>query len=216
MPSRTPKTTAAPWVPDHGGLAELQRASKDCRGCDLWRHATRTVFGEGPAHPDVFFVGEQPGDKEDLAGHPFVGPAGRVLDEALAAVGIDRRRTYVTNAVKHFKNEPRGKRRIHKKPSDAEIDACHPWLEHELAAIDPPLVIALGATAIRALAGHALPILANRGRLLELTPTTHMLVTVHPSYLLRVPPEAQDAEYAKFVADLKVAVQYARKHGLDL
>jgi len=197
-------------------LDAARAQARDCTACELYKNATQTVFGEGPRDARVVIVGEQPGDVEDIQGHPFVGPAGRVLDRALADAGIDRSRVYVTNAVKHFKNEPRGKRRIHKKPSDAEIDACHPWLEHELAAIDPPLVIALGATAIRALAGHALPILANRGRLLELTPTTHMLVTVHPSYLLRVPPEAQDAEYAKFVADLKVAVQYARKHGLDL
>ena len=197
-------------------LDAARAQARDCTACDLYKNATQTVFGEGPRDARVVIVGEQPGDVEDIQGHPFVGPAGRVLDRALADAGIDRSRVYVTNAVKHFKNEPRGKRRIHKKPSDAEIDACHPWLEHELAAIDPPLVIALGATAIRALAGHALPILANRGRLLELTPTTHMLVTVHPSYLLRVPPEAQDTEYAKFVADLKVAVQYARKHGLDL
>ena len=197
-------------------LDAARAQARDCTACELYKNATQTVFGEGPRDARVVIVGEQPGDAEDIQGHPFVGPAGRVLDRALADAGIDRSRVYVTNAVKHFKNEPRGKRRIHKKPSDAEIDACHPWLEHELAAIDPPLVIALGATAIRALAGHALPILANRGRLLELTPATRMLVTVHPSYLLRVPPEAQDTEYAKFIADLKVAVQYARKHGLDL
>ena len=197
-------------------LDAARAQARDCTACELYKNATQTVFGEGPRDARVVIVGEQPGDAEDIQGHPFVGPAGRVLDRALADAGIDRSRVYVTNAVKHFKHEPRGKRRIHKKPSDAEIDACHPWLEHELAAIDPPLVIALGATAIRALAGHALPILANRGRLLELTPTTRMLVTVHPSYLLRVPPEAQETEYAKFVADLKVAVQYARKHGLDL
>jgi uracil-DNA glycosylase family protein len=197
-------------------LDAARAQARDCTACELYKNATQTVFGEGPRDARVVIVGEQPGDVEDIQGHPFVGPAGRVLDRALADAGIDRSRVYVTNAVKHFKNEPRGKRRIHKKPSDAEIDACHPWLEHELAAIDPPLVIALGATAIRALAGHALPILANRGRLLELTPMMRMLVTVHPSYLLRVPPEAQDTEYAKFVADLKVAVQYARKHGLDL
>jgi uracil-DNA glycosylase len=213
MVTRRRPTTAVEIPLD---LDAARAQARDCTACELYKNATQTVFGEGPRDARVVIVGEQPGDVEDIQGHPFVGPAGRVLDRALADAGIDRSRVYVTNAVKHFKNEPRGKRRIHKKPSDAEIDACHPWLEHELAAIDPPLVIALGATAIRALAGHALPILANRGRLLELTPTTHMLVTVHPSYLLRVPPEAQDAEYAKFVADLKVAVQYARKHGLDL
>jgi uracil-DNA glycosylase len=213
MVTRRRPTTAVEIPLD---LDAARAQARDCTACDLYKNATQTVFGEGPRDARVVIVGEQPGDVEDIQGHPFVGPAGRVLDRALADAGIDRSRVYITNAVKHFKNEPRGKRRIHKKPSDAEIDACHPWLEHELAAIDPSLVIALGATAIRALAGHALPILANRGRLLELTPTTRMLVTVHPSYLLRVPPEAQDTEYAKFVADLKVAVQYARKHGLDL
>ena len=213
MVTRRRPTTAVEIPLD---LDAARAQARDCTACELYKNATQTVFGEGPRDARVVIVGEQPGDVEDIQGHPFVGPAGRVLDRALADAGIDRSRVYVTNAVKHFKNEPRGKRRIHKKPSDAEIDACHPWLEHELAAIDPPLVIALGATAIRALAGHALPILANRGRLLELKPTTRMLVTVHPSYLLRVPPEAQDTEYAKFVADLKVAVQYARKHGLDL
>ena len=213
MVTRRRPTTAVEIPLD---LDAARAQARDCTACELYKNATQTVFGEGPRDARVVIVGEQPGDVEDIQGHPFVGPAGRVLDRALADAGIDRSRVYVTNAVKHFKNEPRGKRRIHKKPSDAEIDACHPWLEHELAAIDPPLVIALGATAIRALAGHALPILANRGRLLELKPTTRMLVTVHPSYLLRVPPESQDTEYAKFVADLKVAVQYARKHGLDL
>ncbi len=213
MVTRRRPTTAVEIPLD---LDAARAQARDCTACELYKNATQTVFGEGPRDARVVIVGEQPGDVEDTQGHPFVGPAGRVLDRALADAGIDRSRVYVTNAVKHFKNEPRGKRRIHKKPSDAEIDACHPWLEHELAAIDPPLVIALGATAIRALAGHALPILANRGRLLELKPTTRMLVTVHPSYLLRVPPESQDTEYAKFVADLKVAVQYARKHGLDL
>lgn len=197
-------------------LDAARRQAHDCTACDLYKFATQTVFGEGPRDARVVIVGEQPGDQEDLAGHPFVGPAGRVLDRALADAGISRTRVYVTNAVKHFKNEPRGKRRIHKKPSDAEIDACHPWLEHELAAIDPPLVIALGATAIRSVLGRALPILANRGTLVELTPTTRVLITVHPSYLLRVPPEAREAEYARFVADLKVAVRHARAHGLDL
>ncbi len=191
--------------------ARLQ--ARDCTACDLYKNATQTVFGEGPRDARVVVVGEQPGDAEDIQGRPFVGPAGRVLDRALADAGIDRSRVYVTNAVKHFKNEPRGKRRLHKKPSDAEIDACNPWLEHELAAISPPLIIALGATAVRGVFGHALPILANRGKLIELTPTVRVLVTVHPSYLLRVPPEAQDTEYAKFVADLKLAVRYAREQG---
>ena len=155
MPSRTPKTTAATWVPDHGGLTELQRASTP-RG--------QTVFGEGPAHPDVFFVGEQPGDKEDLAGHPFVGPAGRVLDEGLAAVGIDRRRTYVTNAVKHFKFERgTGQRRIHAKPNQLEIQACRPWLEAELSVLRPRVLVCLGSTAAQALLGRTFRVTIHRG-----------------------------------------------------
>jgi DNA polymerase len=208
------KTASAREIPLDLDAARAQ--ARNCTACDLYQFATQTVFGEGPRDASVVIVGEQPGDQEDLAGHPFVGPAGRVLDRALADAGIARARVYVTNAVKHFKNEPRGKRRIHKKPSEAEIDACHPWLEHELAAIAPPLVIALGATAIRAVLGRALPILANRGQLVELTPATRVLLTVHPSYLLRVPPENRDAEYARFVADLKEAVRYANKQGFRL
>lgn len=216
MATRRKPATAAevPHIPLDLDAARAQ--ARGCTACPLYRNATQTVFGEGPRDAQVVIVGEQPGDQEDLAGHPFVGPAGRVLDQALAAAGIARARVYVTNAVKHFKNEPRGKRRIHKKPSDAEIDACHPWLEHELAAIAPPLVIALGATAVRGVFGRALPILANRGRLIALNDATQVLVTVHPSYLLRVPPENREAEFAKFVADLKAAVRYARKHGIDL
>jgi uracil-DNA glycosylase family protein len=213
MATRRRPATAAEIPLD---LDAARAQARDCTACDLYRNATQTVFGEGPRDAQVVVVGEQPGDQEDLQGHPFVGPAGRVLDEALAAAGIARAKVYVTNAVKHFKNEPRGKRRIHKKPSDAEIDACHPWLEHELAAIAPPLVIALGATAVRALFGRALPILANRGKLVALNDTTQVLVTVHPSYLLRVPPENRDAETAQFVADLKAAVRHARGHGIDL
>jgi DNA polymerase len=202
------KATAAEIPLDINAAREQAR---DCTACPLYKNATQTVFGEGPDDARVVVVGEQPGDQEDLQGHPFVGPAGRVLDQALHAAGIDRTRLYVTNAVKHFKNEPRGKRRIHKKPSDMEIDACHPWLAHELAAIQPPLVIALGATAIRGIFGRALPVLANRGKLIELNPTTQVLITVHPSMILRVPPENRDAEFDKFVADMKVAARFLGK-----
>jgi uracil-DNA glycosylase len=191
--------------------------ARDCQACDLYKNATQTVFGEGPRDAKIVVVGEQPGDQEDIAGHPFVGPAGRMLDRALADAGIDRPRVYVTNAVKHFKNEPRGKRRLHKKPSDAEVDACHPWLEHELAGIAPALVIALGATAIRGLIGKAMPVLANRGKVIDFqsepAPPMRLLITVHPSMLLRVPPEDREAAYAQFVADLKVAAKLARKEG---
>jgi DNA polymerase len=199
----------------HPALDALRAESRACTACELFRHATQTVFGEGPRDARVMLVGEQPGDAEDLQGRPFVGPAGRVLDAALAAAGIDRARVYVTNAVKHFKHELRGKRRLHKKPADAEIDACHRWLEAELAALAPPLVIALGATAVRALLGRALPVLAQRGTLHALG-AAQVLVTVHPSYLLRLPPEARAAETAKFVADLEVAVRHARAHGIDI
>ena len=205
MPPRTPKTTAAPWVPDHGGLAELQQASKDCQGCDLFRNATQTVFGEGPAHPDVVFVGEQPGDKEDLAGHPFVGPAGRVLDEALAAVGIDRRRCYVTNAVKHFKFERRsGQRRIHAKPNQLEIQACRPWLEAELTVLRPTVLVCLGSTAAQALLGRTFRVTIHRGEWVPSTLAPHVLATVHPSSILRAPDEAARAEAMEaFISDLR-------------
>ena len=162
----------------------------------------------------MMLVGEQPGDQEDLAGRPFVGPAGQLLDRALTAAGIKRSEVYVTNAVKHFKYELRGKRRLHKKPAELEIAACHAWYESEVATVQPALIVALGATAVRAVLGHALPILANRGTLIEphneLLPSTRALVTVHPSYLLRVLPEARDAEFGKFVEDLKIAAKYLR------
>jgi len=205
MPPRMPKTTAAPWVPDHAGLAELQRASHDCRGCDLWRRATQTVFGEGPAHPEVVFVGEQPGDKEDLAGHPFVGPAGRVLDEAVAAVGIDRRHTYVTNAVKHFKFERgSGQRRIHAKPNQLEIQACRPWLDAELSALRPRALVCLGSTAAQALLGRTFRVTAHRGEWISSPLAPHVLATVHPSSILRAPDEAARAEAMEaFISDLR-------------
>src|SRR3954467_4123307 len=148
-------------------LAKVRSAAKTCRNCDLWRHATQTVFGEGPDRAQVMLVGEQPGDAEDLAGHPFVGPAGRLLDTALAEAGIDRRTVYVTNVVKHFKWEPRGKRRIHAKPNAAEIGACRPWLEVEIALVKPRILICLGATAAQALLGKAFKVSKQRGEFLE-------------------------------------------------
>jgi len=205
MPPRTPKTTAAPWVPDHGGLAALQRASHDCRGCDLWRNATQTVFGEGPAHPDLVLVGEQPGDKEDLAGHPFIGPAGRVLDEALEAVGIDRSRAYVTNAVKHFKWERgSGQRRIHAKPNQMEIQACRPWLEAELSVLRPTVLVCLGSTAAQALLGPTFRVTVHRGEWVPSPLAPHVLATVHPSSILRAPDEGARAEAMQaFIRDLR-------------
>jgi uracil-DNA glycosylase len=205
MPPRTAKTTAAPWVPDDGGLGTLQRAAKECQGCDLWRNATQTVFGEGPVHPDVMFVGEQPGDKEDLAGHPFVGPAGRVLDEALAAVGIDRRRSYVTNAVKHFKWERgSGQRRIHAKPNQLEIQACRPWLEAELRVLRPKVLVCLGSTAAQALLGRTFRVTVHRGQWVPSPLATNVLATVHPSSILRAPDEAARAKAMEaFIDDLR-------------
>lgn len=201
------KTSAAPFVPHTRSLPVLAKASKRCEGCDLYKHATQTVFGAGPADADVVFVGEQPGDAEDLQGAPFVGPAGRLLDRALADAGIDRGKVYVTNAVKHFKFEERGKRRIHKKPAASEIAACHPWLEAELATIKPKLVVALGATAALALAGKNFRITRDRGRFFDHPVAGAMLATLHPSALLRFPdPEQRQQEYSRFVGDLR-AVQ---------
>ena len=153
-------------------------------------------------------VGEQPGDQEDLAGRPFVGPAGRLLDRALADAGIERGKVYVTNAVKHFKYEPRGKRRIHKKPADAEIEACHQWLEREIELVAPQLIVALGATAARALTGRATPVERNRGKLMEFSAGTRLLISVHPSMLLRIPDEYKAAAYRRFVQDLKLAARF--------
>jgi DNA polymerase len=186
-------------------LQSLRQAASGCRACPLWKPATQTVFGEGPSDARMLLVGEQPGDQEDLSGRPFVGPAGRLLDRALTQAGISRTSVYVTNAVKHFKFVLRGKRRLHKKPADAEIAACHDWLERELALIRPRLVIALGATAARALLGRPTPIQSNRRKLLELSPGIALVVTVHPSFLLRVPDENRADEYARFVADLRFA-----------
>jgi uracil-DNA glycosylase family protein len=181
-----------------------------CTRCDLYRNATQTVFGEGSADAALMLVGEQPGDQEDLAGLPFVGPAGKVLDQALEAADIDRNAVYITNAVKHFKNEPRGKRRIHKKPDTSEIDACRWWLENEFDIIHPRVVVALGATAARAVMGKAMTINANRGRLMALPGDAKALITVHPSYLLRLQEERDKRrEFDLLVKDLRVAAKAA-------
>ena len=193
-------------------LDSLREQASTCRACPLWKDATQTVFGEGPPHARLMLVGEQPGDKEDLAGHPFVGPAGQMLDRALEEAGIDRATVYVTNAVKHFKFFPRGKFRLHQKPTTPEIKACRPWYERELAAIKPELVVALGATAAQCVFGKTTPINKNRGRLIDLADGISALVTVHPSYLLRLPDEAAKAsEYERFVDDLKIAAEHYRK-----
>jgi DNA polymerase len=193
-------------------LKILRQQAVDCRACPLWKNATQTVFGEGPQHAQIMLVGEQPGDKEDLAGKPFVGPAGLMLDRALEEAGIDRKRTYVTNAVKHFKFVPRGKIRLHQKPTTPEIKACRQWYERELISIRPDLVVAMGATAAQSVFGKMTPINKNRGRLIDLADGIKALVTVHPSYLLRQPDaEAKAREYARFIADLKIAAEMLRK-----
>jgi uracil-DNA glycosylase family protein len=193
-------------------LKILRDEAAGCRACHLWKEATRTVFGEGPQHAQVMLVGEQPGDKEDLAGKPFVGPAGQMLDRALEEAGIDRAKVYVTNAVKHFKFVPRGKIRLHQKPNTAEIRACRPWYERELQSIQPDLVVAMGATAAQSVFGRITPINKNRGRLIDLDDGTKALVTVHPSYLLRLPDaEARAREYKRFVDDLRIAARLLRK-----
>ena len=193
-------------------LQILREEATHCRACPLWKDATQTVFGEGPPDARIMLVGEQPGDKEDLAGKPFVGPAGQMLDRALIEAGIDRKQVYVTGAVKHFKFVPRGKIRLHQKPSTSEIKACRPWYERELAAIKPALVVAMGATAVRAVLGKTTPVNKSRGRLIDLDERTKALVTVHPSYLLRLPDaDAKAREYERFVDDLKIAAALLRK-----
>jgi DNA polymerase len=194
-------------------LAAVRAEALHCHACPLYKDATQTVFGEGPQHADVMFVGEQPGDKEDLAGKPFVGPAGAMLDKALHEAGVDRFKTYVTNAVKHFKFIPRGKIRLHQKPNSMEIKACRQWFEREKAIIKPKLIVALGATATQCVFQRATPIGKNRGHLIDYDENTKVLVTVHPSYLLRVLDPDREAEYKKFVADLKLVTRFlsARK-----
>lgn len=193
--------------PDQG-LREAVGESADCRRCHLYERATQTVFGEGPAHASIVFVGEQPGDQEDVIGRPFVGPAGQIMDRAMEEAGIDRRTVYITNAVKHFKFEPRGKRRIHQTPETPEIQACRFWLDVELVRLRPKLVVAMGGTAARALLGRAVTITRERGRPIELPDGQRAFVTVHPSFLLRVPDEeAKAREYRAFVADLRKVVE---------
>jgi uracil-DNA glycosylase family protein len=196
-------------MPARRSLASLVRDAKNCQRCPLYRLATQTVFGEGPLHAPVMLVGEQPGDQEDLQGRPFVGPAGKILDRALADAGVDRSRVYVTNAVKHFKFEPRGKKRLHKKPNAGEIEACKWWLDQELEVVKPALIVALGATAARALAGRTVAIGTSRGQLIELRDGLPSLVTIHPSFLLRMPdPEVKAQEYRRFVQDLRLIAKH--------
>jgi DNA polymerase len=198
-------------VPKTSSLATLKGAAKTCTACHLYKHATQTVFGEGAKDAKLMLLGEQPGDQEDLAGKPFVGPAGKILDRALEEAGINRAEVYVTNTVKHFKWEPRGKRRIHKKPNSREIAACRPWLEAELRVVRPGLLVCLGATAAQAILGPAFRVTRDRGRVLESELAPKVLATVHPSSLLRQPDEeSREREYKLFVADLRAALKAAK------
>lgn len=209
--SAAQKESAAPWVPATHSLTKLRAAAPACRGCDLYRDATQVVFGEGPQDARVVMVGEQPGDEEDRKGHPFVGPAGRLLNKAMQETGLDREKIYVTNAVKHFKFVERGKRRIHAKPSGIEISACRPWLEAELNTIEPELVVCLGATAAQSLIGRDFRITADRGKFFPHKWAKEIVATVHPSAVLRM-PERFEEEYGLFVQDLRVIA--ARVHEL--
>src|SRR4051794_34708361 len=200
--------TAAPFVPPSTSVRTLSAAAHECRGCDLYKTATQVVFGAGPKSARVMFVGEQPGDQEDRQDEPFVGPAGALLDKALADAGIPREQVYVTNAVKHFKWEPRGKRRIHKKPRVSEIKACRPWLEAEIRAVKPAVVVCLGATAAQSVMGPQFKLMAQRGQLLATPLADKAIATIHPSAVLRAPdPEGRRAAYEMLVADLKVVAK---------
>jgi DNA polymerase len=204
------RVTSAPHAPAGGPAPDaLREAARHCTRCPLHAAATQTVFGAGPVTAHIMFVGEQPGDQEDLAGRPFIGPAGQLFDRALADVGIDRSAVYVTNAVKHFKFEPRGKRRLHKTPAQLEIEACRHWLESEIVLVAPRLIVALGATAAHSVLGQPTPVQRTRGRLINVSDDTAVLVTVHPSYLLRVPEAQRAAEYSRFTTDLRRVREYA-------
>jgi len=205
--------SALEFLPSRQDLSSLGAAAKECRACDLYRQATQVVFGEGHAHATIFMVGEQPGDREDVEGKPFVGPAGKLLDKCLESAGVDRGKVYITNAVKHFKWEPRGKIRLHKKPSSLEIAACRPWLDREIAAVRPRIIVCLGATAAQDLLGSDFRLTKHRGEVFP-TPNGPITATIHPSAILRMPdPDAKEAEIASLVRDLKAAATYALEHG---
>jgi len=204
MPKRQKPAGAADLIPDRPTLAKVRENAQDCRACDLWKLGTQTVFGEGSGKAQIMFVGEQPGNEEDLAGHPFVGPAGRLFDRALAAAGIDRATVYVTNVVKHFKWEPRGRRRIHKKPNAGEIGACRPWLDTEIMLVKPRVLVCLGATAAQALLGRQFRVTAHRGEFVASPLAPLVLATIHPSSILRAPDdEARHREMERFTDDLR-------------
>lgn len=207
--------TAAPFLPSRLTIPNLRHAAASCKGCDLWKNATQTVFGEGPPKALVMFVGEQPGDYEDRQGLPFVGPAGRLLDEVLVEVGIDRSQVYVTNVVKHFKWEAaqRGKRRIHKKPRHSEIEACRPWLDAELKVVRPQVLVCLGASAAQALLGKEFRVTRDRGKLIPSELAPHVMATAHPSSILRAPEHHErERQRAEFVSDLKKIANLLSNH----
>jgi uracil-DNA glycosylase family protein len=211
MPPGTDTPTALPFLPERLTLESLREHVQGCRGCDLYRNATQAVFGEGKRRAVVMMVGEQPGDSEDREGRPFVGPAGRMLDRALAEAGIDRDAVYVTNAVKHFKWTPRGKRRIHKNPAAEEIRACRPWLDAEIEIVRPRVVVALGATAAKAIIGPKFKVTEQRGTVVETPIPALVTATVHPSAILRAPDDAaREQAYAALVRDLEIVAQLAR------
>ncbi|WP_280113303.1 UdgX family uracil-DNA binding protein [Mesorhizobium metallidurans] len=202
---RAPRAALAPNEGNASSISELREAAEGCRRCPLWRDATRTVFGEGPDNASVVFVGEQPGDQEDLAGQPFVGPAGKLFDAILDDAGVKRQKIYVTNAVKHFKFEPRGKRRLHSKPNAGEVQACRWWLDRELGLIKPSLVVALGATAAQSLLGKAVPVTKMRGEVMQREDGLRVFITIHPSFILRIrEPTDKEAERERFLQDMKL------------
>lgn len=205
MTKQKSQGSAENLIPEQLTLPGLQKAAADCKACDLWENATQTVFGAGKRSAKVLFIGEQPGNDEDLQGKPFVGPAGRLLDQALEQAGIDRSQTYVTNVVKHFKWEPRGKRRIHKKPNSAEIQACRPWLEAEIATVKPRVIVCLGATAAQTLLGKSFRVTQQRGQIIPSSLANAIIATVHPSSILRAPDErSRHLEMNLFIDDLRV------------
>ena len=206
------QSSAGEFFPARKSLKAFREAAADCKACALWKRSTQTVFGNGARRAEILFVGEQPGNEEDLAGEPFVGSAGRLLNDALAEAGIDRAQVYVTNVVKHFKWEPRGKRRIHKKPNAREISACRPWLEAEIGLIKPKIIVCLGATAAQALLGPKFLVSKQRGQFLKSTLAPYIMATVHPSSILRAPDdETRHAEKRRFVNDLKTLVHVLSK-----
>jgi len=209
---KKPAASAAELIPDRPTVDRVRAAAQDCQACDLWLRGTQTVFGEGAKKADLMLVGEQPGNDEDLSGHPFVGPAGKLLDRALVDAGIDRAAVYVTNVVKHFKWEPRGKRRIHKKPSAGEIAACRPWLDTEIALVKPRAIVCLGATAAQALLGRGFKVTAQRGAFIPSPLAPLVLATVHPSSILRAPDdESRHREMRQFTDDLKTVAKALKR-----